>query len=307
MASRHPFTFSLPRSTSTPDWSFDVVEEAPLPPGWDEAPPLVDGRVVGSPMVGAVFECEGGLVARFGTRADFFIWPDRILCHLHDRRYAFAVELWLFGTVLSLWLERAGITTLHAAGVAVDDRVAAFLATNQGGKSTLAAGMMRSGARLVTDDVLALTTEGGRIVGRPGYPQMRFWPEQARAVLGRDEGLDRVQPGSAKLKVPVGPSGFGAFESRSLPLAAVYLPERCDVDRVSIEPVPLADAMLALVRHAFLAGIVEALGLAPARFAAFAALLRQAPMRRLRYPSGMDRLPEVVAAIHLDLAAAPEG
>lgn len=303
MASPYPFSFRLRKCTSAPELWFDVVSEPPLASGWDAGVPRFDGRErsLGSDMVDAVFEADGCLIARFADLADFFIWRERIVCHLHDGRYAFAVEIWLLGTVMSLWLERRGITTMHAAAVEIDGRGAAFLATNKGGKSTLAAAMLQHGARLLTDDVLPLEEVGGRIVGRSGYPQMRFWPEQARALLGNDDGLARVQPGSPKLRVPVGPPGFGAFYPEAVPVAALYLPERSTRETVVIESVPMAEALVSLVRHSFLAGVMEALELAPARFRTFATLVRQAPVRKLRYPSGLDRLAEVCAAVRSDL------
>ena len=304
LASRHPFTFNLLLCDAAPEVWFEVVEQAPLPTAWDAAPPRFDGRHrgVGSDIVGAVFEVDDCLVARFTGRADFFVWPDRIACHLHDERYWFAIEIWLFGTVLALWLERRGLLTLHAAAAVIGNSGAAFLSTNKGGKSTLAAGLVQRGARLLTDDILALESGTDRVLGRPGYPQMRFWPEQARAVLGSADGLDRVQPGSSKLRVPIGPAGFGAFQPRAVPMVALYLPERGASQAVEIEPLPLADSLTCLVRHSFLVGVMEALGMAPARFRTFAALVQQVPLRRLRYPTGMPYLVETCVAVERDIA-----
>ncbi len=46
--------------------------------------------------------------------------------------------------------------TLYAASVVVDDRVASFLATNEGGKGALAITLVQAGARLPGDDQLPL-------------------------------------------------------------------------------------------------------------------------------------------------------
>lgn len=305
IASRFPFSFHVPIRHGPFDLTFEVVEALPLPPGWDRAPARFDQRTaaVGGDMVSAVFEVDGALVARFGSFADYHIGGKTIACHVRDPRYAFAVEIWLFGTVLALWLERHGLVALHAAAVAFDEGAAAFLATNEGGKTTLAIALLRAGGHMLTDDVLALESVRGEVLARPGYPQVRLWPDHARALLGTIDGLERVQPGSPKLRVPVAPSTLGEFRETSAPLRVVYLPEREARRDVSIEDVPLAEALTQLVRHSFLVGVTDALGMTGRRFGALSDLLQKAPLRRLRYPSGLDRLPAVAQAIRSDLAS----
>jgi len=53
--------------------------------------------------------------------------------------------------------------------------------------------------------------------------------------------------------------------------------------------------------------VLEALGLAQQHFRAFAALLRQAPLRRLHDPSGLEHLPNVRNAIVEDLSRSRDG
>lgn len=97
-------------------------------------------------MPGTVLTVDGCAVVRFRGAADFFVWDDRIACVLHDRALERRIESWLFGIVLTLWLELRGIPTLHAATVVERGHAIGFLATDQGGKSTLAMAMARDGA-----------------------------------------------------------------------------------------------------------------------------------------------------------------
>ena len=304
IASDYSFRFNHALGHGRPDITFEVVDAPPLPDGWEATPPSFDAYDPATPsdMLGTILFVGEYVVVRFPNAADFFLWDNRIACVLHDPKLEHGIEIWLFGTVLTLWLELRGMPTLHAATVVVRGHAIGFLATNKGGKSTLAMTMVRDGASLLADDQLPLERSEGRLLGRAGYPQMRFWPDQAERLIGTTEGFERVQPGSTKLRVPVGPGGFGTFERRAVPVGALYLPERDASDRVEIVRVPFAEALTQLVRHSFLAGVLDALGLASQRFHVFADLLRQAPLRRLRYPSGLEHLGTVRDAILTDLA-----
>ena len=66
---------------------------------------------------------------------------------------------------------------------------------------------------------------------------------------------------------------------------------------VEIQDVSPRDAVIELVRHSFSPRLVEAAGLGVRRLDFFVRLATQVPVRRLRYPSGFDRLPAVVERV----------
>ena len=242
---------------------------------------------------------------RFTEIADFFLWPEHIFCNLLDPAYGYLVEIQLLGIVLSFWLERQGIPMLHAAASVVENRAFAFLSANRGSKSSLAAALMQSNYPLLTDDILPVGKCYNRFIGHPGYPQMRLWPDQAVYFLGHYQELEHVHPAYSKRRVPVGVDGLGTFCETSKPLACLYLPQRHDpsngVGAIEIGPVSPGDAVIELVRHSFLATIVEAIGLQEERLGFFAQLALQVPMRRILYPSGLEHLPSVREAILKDI------
>ena len=245
-------------------------------------------------------------VLRFTGVADYYLWADRVACYLYDPVDHPMVELFFLSTVLSFWLERQGVPTLHASAAVVQRCVAGFLSGAGDGKSGLAATLMQAGHPLLTDDILPVERQGNTFLGRPGYPTMRMWPDEAQHFLGHYEDLPRVHPKLEKRRVFVGPDGFGTFHDQSVPLACLYLSQRRDPaewgTRVEITPVSPRDAVIELVRHSFVPRVVEAIGLQPQRLEFFAQLALQVPMRRLVYPSGFQHLPRVRDAVLEDLA-----
>lgn len=243
---------------------------------------------------------------RYTDVASFYLGPDTITCHVLDRAYGYAVEIYLLGFVLAYWLARyRGVQALHAAAVTLDGRGVGFMATNKGGKTSLAAELVRVGHPLLTDDVLPVERVGTGYVGRPGYPQMRMWPDQAAHFHPSPERLDRVHPDLTKVRIPASDVGRGKFTSRPQPLARLYVPERRDPvhgEHIAIEPVPLVERIRILRQNLFLGRALGALGTDASWFAFCADLATAVPIRRLSYPSGVEHLARVAEAVMADFA-----
>lgn len=298
LASAFPFAHRLAEgqgssslSPDTPDLTFSCA-----PP---ERPPDGDGlRVYSSPWRGEDDESVAHLDRfpgfdrlRFPGTADFYLEPGHIRGHLLDPAQRDLMELRLLGPVLSYWLERLGIPALHASAVRLDRGAVGFVSHSGGGKSSLAAALLRSGAALLSDDVLPVEETGGAFLARPGFPQMRLEPEGAR-LLGDDRGLRPVSPDDTKLHMPV-----AAFHASSSPLTAIYVLERRPSGPVDIQPLPRSEAVIELVRHSFSPYLVEAVGLQPRRLELFARLVRQVPILRLSYPAGFEHLPRIAETL----------
>lgn len=307
LESDFPFASHLLRGMGAPDLRFSLSTAPPCPAVWEKAEP-----VYASPFLTengesdyAVYRQADRDILRYTDVADFYVQPARIVGHLLDPSRKHDVELLLLGSVLSYWLEREGVPALHASAAVVNGRAVAFLAHNRGGKSSLVAALMQAGHPLLTDDILPLELRDGVPIGQPGYPQMRFWPDQALHFLGRYEDLPLVHPSVTKRRVRVGPGGLGTFCDTARPLACLYLPMRRDPDDpnrdIEIQPASFLDTFKELVRYSFLPRTVEALGWQPQRLKLFARIAAHAPLHRLVYPSGVEHLPRVRQAILDDL------
>lgn len=249
-----------------------------------------------------LFRAPDREVIRLTDVADFHLWPDRIIAHPAAAEPSPLIEIHLLGTVLSYWLERRGLVTLHASAVAMEGRAAVFASTHGGGKTGLAAALLQAGHSLLSDDLLPVEEREGAFLGRSGYPQMRMWPDEAAWFLGSHEHLPAVHPELSKRRVPVGPGGLGTFHGSPLPLACIYLLERkTEGEALDIRKISPRDALIELLRQSFSPRLVEAAGLQPARFHQLSNLVLQVPVKRLRYPSGFGRLPEVAEAVRRDL------
>jgi hypothetical protein len=210
-------------------------------------------------------------------KALWSVWPSRIL--LED------VVSYLVGPVLGLLLRLRGVTCLHASAVAVDDAGLVFVGAEGAGKSTTAAAFAREGFGVISDDVVALaeSAEGFRVM--PAYPHLCLWPESVKMLYGSEEALPPFSPAWDKRRLALGENGTH-FESRHLPLGAVYLlGERRADSASSFEAVKPQAALLALVADTFANSILDR-GLRAQEFAVLGRLVANVPVRRI-YPSNI--------------------
>lgn len=309
--SNFPFTVPLPAASALPVLEITLVAAPPFAPAWDQLRPTGHSRIraaTGEPWLTcyAFDECE---VRRLAQTADFYLYADRILCHLLDPVGLVDAEIGLLGTVLARWLERRGVAMLHAAAVVTPAGAVAFLASSQSGKSTLAASFVDAGAALLTDDILPVRVEAGVVTAAPGYPQMRMWPEVAQHFLGNYETLPLVHPKLDKRCVRLPQPGWGAFCAKPQPLVAIYLPARDTAETpaptINSSTLGPAEALFTLVGHCFAGPGVAGVANQQRRMELLRAVAKTVAVRRLSYPSGYAELPRVCAAILQELETTP--
>ena len=311
------FPFTTPLSPAEPSLvspgmlQVICVTSPPLDLDWTQLRPVALSRTRlanGEPWLTCyeVGECE---VRRIAHIADFYLYHERILCHILAPEKMIDAEIALLGAILARWLERRGTAMLHASAVATEAGAVAFLATSQSGKSTLAASFVDAGYALLTDDILPVEQRDDAVLAAPGYPQMRMWPEVAAHFLGEYEHLPLVHPAANKRRVRLGAAHWGVFCLHPQPLAAIYLPERGDAGTadaaITIAPCGRAEALFTLSAHSFAGPHVNSIVRQQQRIALLRTVVQRVPVYRLRYPSGYAHLPAVRQAILANLESMP--
>ena len=276
----------------------DIVVRA----GPDERSRFADLEPILKGPTDRLYLVEEEYVLCSGESAIFVIGTDEIRYHLYDSSYKNWLEIWLLGTVLSFWLEWQQRLALHASAAVINGHAVGFMATNKGGKSSLAASLMLQGHPLLSDDILVLSG-GTPPRAHSSFPQLRMWPEQAAHFVEDVDALQTVHPYTEKKLVPVGRGGIrGSFCSESRPLAALYIPDRRDeAEEISVEPLSQSEALLSIVKESFVVTMIAAAGWQKRRLRQLADIVKAVPVRRLIYPNGIEHLPAVAEAIKEDV------
>ncbi|HRE48287.1 MAG TPA: hypothetical protein PLD47_11220 [Aggregatilineales bacterium] len=245
-------------------------------------------------------------VERILEVGDYYLYPDAIHCHPADQADADEVMDCFLSHALSLWFELRGQPAIHAGSVALPEGAVLFSAVSGGGKSTMTAHFVAAGYPLIADDVTIFAQQDGEIVAPAGYPQMKMTDATASRYIPTYEALPPVNVHNPKRRVPIGTGILGRMAGDHSPVKRLYLLERFDPTEadaaITITPILGAAGLMEWLRASMVTWFVEPLGLQKGRMDFFAKLLKTAKVCRLRYPSGLEHLDAVQAAIVADVA-----
>jgi hypothetical protein len=291
------------------DLSFPELVPAPstLPPRWmlttsDSARPVAGSVVVGREEVEPGVQVtltrhEHGLRLTFDDTGTFDISTDgaRIDWAPPAEPDFASVRKDVLGRVLAVCLHQQGVVALHGSAVELSGVAVAFLAPKFHGKSTTAAALVDSGALLLADDIVAISTDGTPAV-LPSVPVIQLWKDSAARVapaavaVAGDEGGVKLQRRWAE---------SGRNSDAPAPLSALYLlapvlPGGPDgVRRIRLSGVEGALAMLGQAKVGNLLGVERRAELLQAT----GELADRIPVYRLEIPRDFGRLPELTAAL----------
>jgi hypothetical protein len=299
-----------------------VRSDWPLPARRRSGPALAEidlRRGSSSEFASAIDEvrsrCDAALW-RFGVRLGdgrtYIRWPDRvealisadgsaIVAREIDRESRDAFYTYLLGHALSFALISHGIDPIHATVIAVGGRAVALFGDCGYGKSSLAAAFLRTGHRLLTDDLLVLSPGRNGFTAQPGPPRIKLFPDAAQDVLGGGVTSAARLATTAKLFIRLNASQTVAS---AVPLHAAYTltpPWRSRVqNRVALCRLSQRQACVELLANTFNASVVDPSRLAR-QFAFAARVGATVVVKRLTYPRTFDWLPRVRDAILADI------
>jgi hypothetical protein len=114
-----------------------------------------------------------------------------------------------------------GLEVLHAGAVVVDGRAIAISGPSGSGKTSLALALVRRGADLLADDVIAVEPRQGELLAHPGAPIAGIDQAEAARLRGAGVGVEGVLAEDDREQV-----ARAVVAARPVPLRALFLLER---------------------------------------------------------------------------------
>ena len=268
---------------------------------------IADGRAV--QIVDATSAAhEACTVIRFPNAGDFVVYEHgRRIEIVHRREIDHALlELHLLTLVLPFYLDRLGATILHGSAVIVRGRAVAFLAPSGGGKSGMAATFLADGFPLLTDDLLVLMHQrGAKSRAMPGGRTLSMWADELSHFGAPTAASVVTLPDSPKHMVPLDAVNTqGAYQAEPVDVGCMYVLDRrplAGATEPSIAAIGAAQAVFELFGCTYLVRTKMPPAYQKRRYEIVLDLAASIPVRKLSFPSGFDRLPDVRSAVLDDL------
>jgi hypothetical protein len=129
------------------------------------------------------------------------------------------LSLFTVSEALGLILFQKGYFLLHASAVKVGGKAWCFMGNPGAGKSTTAAAFVKAGCPLLSDDLTAITFDGGgKAVVIPGYPQLKIWDNAVEGLAYDRSDVEPVSEGVNKFSYKPDHN----FDHEPVPLGEVY-------------------------------------------------------------------------------------
>jgi hypothetical protein len=202
-----------------------------------------------------IVETPVGHTIHFSEECDFRIAADTrsIVVDVAPGVERGYVPILLTGNVLASLLSLQGECVLHASGIRANGRTVAIVGASGLGKSTLAALFCAGGAKLVSDDLLRIVSNGGLPRCYTGTAQIRLRPNAAALA-------DAFPPATREL-TPDGRIAVTPEQAAGLPseLDAVLIPSPSRrARRLRVRRLSQKEALVSLLSYPRVLGWQEA-------------------------------------------------
>jgi len=171
-----------------------------------------------------------------------------------------------------------------------------LIGPNGSGKTTLALELIDRGFRLVTDDLLAVSTDSHEALAHPSFPQVRLWPDQARELLGTTDGLEKAHPNYEKLRVPLPKAQLATGPTR---LVGTYVRRPPGAGTTGIETVTGPAALFQLMFNTFARVLVDIPSSRAGWFRRLGEVLEQVPVFSLPHLEDDVRPSELASMVEI--------
>lgn len=267
---------------------------------WDPAPWRITLSAASSAYPDIGMDDDGRVCLLWGKELRFIISPrrDRIRLISRAAKLEYAPTL-VVGFVLGYYLCLQDVLCLHGSVLVRDGQAFAVLGDGGAGKSTIAAGLVRRGAVLLSDDLVVISRTASRVEVEPGSGSMRLDSTAAERVLGTAEDLPRVPylnkvswDLSGRLDAP-----DARYCSHPTPLSEMYILQDGDgCGEVTIGPeLPPPAALRHLIAAWYPPGHLGLLS--KERLHDLGGLAAAVPLRVIRYPKSWEQLSRLIERI----------
>jgi hypothetical protein len=251
----------------------------------------------------AVLE-NGDLYMRWGELFEFLVSSNgrRVLCRNLSNVALGSFEAYLTNFAVSAALVQLGEEPLHSTVVDISGGAIGLLGASGAGKSTLASYLIDGGGKLLTDDMLRVTIEGGDALAHPGPYRLKLFEEAANRYLRNAVSPGRWTPIGKKLIYELGDPKMARSARRLSALYRLDAPASGTDRGVALEQLSGLE-LFKTISASTMNSRLHTPGRLARQFRFAERIASMLPIYRLSYPRNFDVLNQVAKQIYRSAAA----
>ncbi len=208
------------------------------------------------------------------------------------------IRLFLLGSAFGALIHQRGMLPMHGSSLSISNKAFIFSGISGVGKSTLAAGLMNRGYKLLSDDITVVSiSEKGLPVVFAGFPGIKLWSDSI-LKLGMDpEKFSRVRANLNKHHIQVQEN----FHPHELNLGGVYVLQTRNTEGHQIENLKGIEKFNILKNNTYRLNFIRGLGNSEAHFRHLSALAAHCIVKRITRTSKSFSIDELLDIIEKDI------
>ena len=196
------------------------------------------------------------------------------------------LELFFYGSALSVILMQRGIVPLHGSAFKKNEKAVIISGISGAGKSSLLRHFINQGYKALTDDVCALSIQNKNVILSPSYPFSKIWADIMDKFKLSKESEKQVRPNIEKYSQPF----IDEFYDQAIEVEAIYILRSKNVKTFEIEEIKGFEKFKELKSNLYRPKFPEATGKTKETFIILNQLAQQAKLFNLTRSTSIDLL-----------------
>ncbi len=206
------------------------------------------------------------------------------------------IRVLLLSIVLGIVLHKKDKFPLHASAVEYNGKAVLFAGPCGIGKSTLAAGFMKRGCKLISDDITVIENVDNKFLAIPSFPQIKLWIDSLKA-LGYDSlHFSKVRPKVEKRKMVL-----DEMVSDRIELSRIYFLSTNNMFKYGIKNLNVSEKISFMESNTYRVKHLMQIGNNVKHFQTCCSLAENVPIKKIDRPRGVFELDKLIDMVMDDL------
>lgn len=260
----------------------------------------------GAPLLTVLHDVRtGAFTMRYSEGADFVVAADggAVAASWRAPLTSADAATYLLGPVIGFLMRLRGIVPMHASAVVVNGHGLLFVGPEGAGKSTTAAAFARTGAPVLSDDIVPLVSVEGRTLVLPGHPRVLLWPDAVEGLFGSPDALPAISAVYPKRYLHL--RDEWRFQAEPVPLGGICVlrSRRPGLQTPDVRALTPREALMELVANTYCGYLLDATMRAQ-EFAFLGALADRVPVRSVHFSASIAGLEGLCRSLALGAGVA---